>query len=48
MTKREEMPAVKMWRLIYPVGLHFLLTSVVHETAAILLELYQEIGRAHV
>ncbi len=41
MTKREEMPAVKMWRLIYPVGLHFLLTSVVHETAAILLELYQ-------
>ena len=41
MTKREETPAVKVWRLIYPVGLHFLLTSVVHETAAILLELYQ-------
>ena len=41
MTKREETPVVKIWRLIYPVGLHFLLTSVVHETAAILLELYQ-------
>ena len=38
---RRESPWLRLWRIIYPVGLHYLLTSAVYETAVILLELYQ-------
>lgn len=38
---REETPWARLWRIFYPVGLHYLLTSAVYETAVILLELYQ-------
>lgn len=38
---RQEKLWMKLWRIFYPVGLHYLLTSAVYETATILLELYQ-------
>lgn len=38
---RQEKLWMKLWRIFYPVGLHYLLTSAAYETATILLELYQ-------
>ena len=38
---RQEKLWMKLWRIFYPVGLHYLLTSAAYETANILLELYQ-------